>query len=97
MFQLRTRENIDAKDKQPVAPEILAKMDGSTEIIKNVVFARDASIIDFTTGFANQRDAFCHENYLNVKALVRRNELAADDCSPSSPHARAFRLRANQQ
>lgn len=31
-----------------------------------------------------------------MKALVRRNELAADDCSPSSPHARAFRLRVNQ-
>lgn len=52
MFQLRTRENIDAKGSLPDA-EILAKMDGSTETIKNVVFARDASIIDFTTGFAN--------------------------------------------
>ena len=51
-----------------------AKMDEYTHIIQNIVFARDAKIFDTKNGFVNQRNAFMHENMLNIKQLIRANE-----------------------
>ena len=79
-------------------PEIIldnpqAKIDDTTQLIKNIVFARDPSNIDVETLSMNQRDAFMHENYLNLGELIKRRELmqqgAGDE--PISPAAKALR------
>jgi hypothetical protein len=49
-------------------------MDEYTHIIQNIVFARDPKIFDTKNGFVNQRNAFMHENMLDVKNLIRLNE-----------------------
>lgn len=50
-----------------------AKMDEFTHIIQNIVFARDPKIFDTKTGYVNQKEAFMHENLLDIKNLVRSN------------------------
>jgi hypothetical protein len=45
-------------------------MDSTTHWIKNIVYARDPTIIDRETMRVNQRDAFSHENTLDVKAMI---------------------------
>ena len=52
-----------------------ARMDESTHIIQNIVYARDPKIFDTKTGQVNQRNAFNHLNLLDVKALIRINEV----------------------
>ena len=54
--------------------ETEAKMDEYTHIIQNIVYARDPKIFDTKNGFVNQRNAFMHENYLDIKNLIRINE-----------------------
>jgi hypothetical protein len=49
-------------------------MDEYTHIIQNIVYARDPKIFDTKNGFVNQRNAFMHENMLDVKNLIRLNE-----------------------
>ena len=52
-----------------------AKMDDTTHVISNIVFAntlpiffaRDPKIFDTKTGCVNQRQAFVHENLLDIK------------------------------
>jgi len=51
-----------------------AKMDEFTHIIQNIVYARDVKIFDTKNGWVNQRQAFMHENMLDVKALIRAKE-----------------------
>lgn len=51
-----------------------AKMDEFTHIIQNIVYARDPKIFDTKNGFVNQRNAFMHENMLDIKNLIRINE-----------------------
>jgi oligoribonuclease NrnB/cAMP/cGMP phosphodiesterase (DHH superfamily) len=68
-----------------------AKMDGSTHFIKNIVFARDVSILDRETLHVNQREAFSHENNLDVKKMMhRRTSLIHDD-------AMSYRMAALQR
>jgi hypothetical protein len=49
-----------------------AKIDGTTHFIKNIIYARDPSILDPETLHVNQRDAFVHENNLDVKKMMHR-------------------------
>jgi len=65
----------------------IPKIDDSTTQISDVVFARDPSIIDKDTNTVDQLEAFQHHNYLDVKNLVKKRELLADEVS--SPRARA--------
>ena len=53
------------------------KMDDTTQEIKNIVYARDPKVFDTKTGFANQRNAFQHENMLDIKSLVAAQESRA--------------------
>jgi hypothetical protein len=48
-------------------------------MIKNVVFARDPTILEEDKSSVNRDDAFQHENYLDVKNLIRTRELLADE------------------
>ena len=54
-------------------------MDGTTHFIKNIVFARDPSILDPETMHVNQRDAFLHENNLDVKKMMHRQLASLHD------------------
>ena len=45
-------------------------MDEYTHIIQNIVYARDPKIFDTKNGYVNQRAAFLHENFLDVKAMI---------------------------
>ena len=56
-----------------------AKMDEYTHIIQNIVYARDPKIFDTKNGYVNQRNAFMHENLLDVKNLIWINELKYGD------------------
>lgn len=38
------------------------------------MYARDPKIFDTKSGFVNQRNAFLHENMLDIKGLIRSNE-----------------------
>jgi hypothetical protein len=49
-------------------------MDEFTHIIQNIVYARDPKIFDNKNGFVNQREAFMHENMLDIKPLIKINE-----------------------
>jgi len=49
-------------------------MDEYTHIIQNIVYARDPKIFDTKNGFVNQREAFMHENRLDIKTLIKNNE-----------------------
>ena len=49
-------------------------MDDTTHIIQNIVYARDPKIFDTKSGYVNQRNAFLHENLLDIKSLVAANE-----------------------
>lgn len=73
-----------------------AKIDDTTTEILNVVFARDPSMIDPQTGSINQRDAFMHENFLDVRNLVKKRELLADEESSSRARA-ALRMQNRKQ
>jgi len=55
------------------------KIDETTQMIKNVVFARDPTIVEADKSSVNRDDAFQHENYLNVKNLIRTQELLAEE------------------
>lgn len=63
------------EEKKAKSDEMIeAKMDDSTHIIQNIVFARDPKIFDTKNGQVVQKDAFMHENMLDIKALIRQNE-----------------------
>jgi len=62
-------------------------IDDTTTEITNIVYARDPSILDSETGMIYQKDAFMHENYLDVKNLVKKRELLADEESSSRAKA----------
>ncbi len=49
-------------------------MDEFTHIIQNIVYARDPKIFDNKNGFVNQKEAFMHENLLDIKPLIKINE-----------------------
>lgn len=51
-----------------------AKMDDTTHVINNIVYARDPKIFETKSGYVNQRAAFVHENLLDIKQLIRQNE-----------------------
>jgi hypothetical protein len=46
--------------------------------LKDIVFARDPSILDPQMRTVNQRDALMHENLLDVKNLLKKREIIAD-------------------
>lgn len=48
-------------------------------MIRNVVFARDPTILEQDKSSVNRDEAFQHENYLDVKTLIRTRELMADE------------------
>ena len=54
-------------------------MDATTHFIKNIVFCRDPSILDQETRHVNQRDAFSHENNLDVKKLMNKRMASGFD------------------
>lgn len=56
-------------DKKQEEPQV--KMDDATQFITNIVFARDPKIFDNKTNQVSQRQAFMHENYLDIKAMIR--------------------------
>jgi hypothetical protein len=64
----------DAKRRTHEEDDTEAKMDEYTHIIQNIVYARDPKIFDTKNGFVNQREAFMHENRLDIKSLIRNNE-----------------------
>ena len=49
-------------------------MDDTTLEIKNIVYARDPKVFDTKSGLVNQRNAFNHENTLDIKSLVAAGE-----------------------
>ncbi len=63
-------------------------------MIRNVVYARDPTILEADKSSVNRDEAFQHENYLDVKNLIRTRELLADE--EQSPQARAA-LRMNKK
>ena len=46
-------------------------MDEYTSLISNIVYARDPKIFNTKNGYVNLRNAFVHENLLDIKALIR--------------------------
>ena len=79
-----------SKEKQSVAPVeqvVLPKIDENTTEIDNIVFARDPTILDTEKKTVELLEAFQHHNYLDVKNLVRKRELLADE--DQSPRAKA--------
>ena len=68
-------------------------MDETTHYIKNIIFARDPSIMETENGLVNQRAAFSHLNNLDIKHLIRKKESLDGESnvyviSPRSPHLR---------
>lgn len=45
-------------------------MDEHTSIVRNVVYARDPKAFDTKSGYVNQRSAFVHENFLDIKTMI---------------------------
>lgn len=54
-------------------------MDENTHTIQNIVYARDPKIFDNKNGVVNQKSAFLHENYLDVRNLIWLNEARNSD------------------
>ena len=54
-------------------------IDETTTEITNIVFARDPTLLDPDTKSIEVYEAFQHTNYLDVKNLVRKRELLADE------------------
>lgn len=77
-----TKEPKEVKEPEPVQP----KIDETTSKITNIVFIRDAELLDDNNEI-DLREAFQHHNYLDVRGLVKKRELLADEAS--SPTARA--------
>lgn len=76
LINLRTKEKIDKKEnggKLGEAGDAEAKMDATTHFIKNIVYARDPTILDRETLHVNQRAAFSHENMLDVKKMMHKS------------------------
>ena len=74
-FTRRTKEErqkqAQANKKSAVVFDYnVVKMDEHTAIIRNIVYARDPKIFDTKTGHVNQRQAFTHDNFLDIKALI---------------------------
>lgn len=72
--------------KEVVVKEENPKIDETTSTITSIVFIRDASLLDDNNEI-DQREAFQHHNYLDVRSLVKKREFLADEAS--SPTARA--------
>jgi len=49
-------------------------MDDYTTHIQNVVYARDPKIFDNKNYLVNMRGAFMHENFLDIKAMIKIQE-----------------------
>lgn len=68
------RENWEKRKLQDrtkkAGDEAEAKMDEYTYSIHNVVYARDPKVFDTKSGLVNQRNAFLHENFLDVKTMI---------------------------
>lgn len=43
------------------------KMDDCTHVVQNIVYARDYKIFDTKNNLVIQREAFLHENFLDIK------------------------------
>ena len=70
---MRSREDrklFYANNRRPAFDPNAFKMDEHTAIIRNVVYARDPKVFDSKTGHVNQRNAFSHENFLDIKVLI---------------------------
>jgi hypothetical protein len=67
-------DQIDKKGFQK--PDRKRKLNPDEEEV-NIVYARDPKVFDTKTGFANQRNAFQHENMLDIKSLVAAQESRA--------------------
>lgn len=68
--RIKRREYAETKGDQ----EVEAKMDENTVSIQNIVYARDPKVFDNKNGVVNQKNAFSHENYLDIRTLIRLNE-----------------------
>ena len=68
--RIKRREYAESKGNE----EVEAKMDESTSTIQNIVYARDPKVFDNKNGVVNQKNAFLHENYLDIRTLIRINE-----------------------
>lgn len=73
--RLKRKEYAEGKNVDD--PE--AKMDDTTTSIENVVYARDPKVFDTKNGMVNQKTAFTHENYLDVKTLIKKNQARNND------------------
>jgi hypothetical protein len=58
---------------------VLPKIDENTTEITNIVFARDPTVLDPQSKSIELMEAFQHQNYLDVKDLVKKRELLADE------------------
>ena len=77
LINLRTKEKIEKKENGPKnvdQDDVEAKMDATTHFIKNIVYARDPTILDRETLHVNQRAAFSHENMLDVKKMMHKSQ-----------------------
>lgn len=54
-------------------------MDENTVTIQNIIYARDPKVFDNKNGVVNQRGAFLHENYLDVRGLIQLNQARNPD------------------
>lgn len=68
--RIKRREYAEGKGELDVE----AKMDENTVTIQNIVYARDPKVFDNKNGVVNQKNAFSHENYLDIRTLIRLNE-----------------------
>jgi len=69
--------------------------DPNVHEIKNIVFARDTSIVDPETFSCDTKEALQHENVLDVKSLLKRREMLVNNDGASSPIAKTMRYRLN--
>ena len=68
--RIKRREYAETKGHD----DIEAKMDENTVTIQNIIYARDPKVFDNKNGVVNQKNAFSHENYLDIRTLIRLNE-----------------------
>jgi hypothetical protein len=76
-------ETVEKLEPAVIKPTI----DENTTEITNIVYARDPTVLDPETKGLEVYEAFQHTNYLDVKNLVRKRELLADE--DQSPRAKA--------
>jgi len=68
------------------------KIDDSTHVIRNIVFMRDPNELELGTNYMNQREAFSHQNDLNIRDLRVKREFMQEERDLSPQMKAAIRL-----